>query len=136
VARLQLSDQQWQRVEALLPECKTGGRPARNRRTLLNGMLWIVRTGALWRDVPEEFGPWQTVWRVFDQWNADGTLDKVLGSLQGEVRINTDLWCIDGTVIRAARCAAGGGKGGSTGARGSCIGAVSRRLYDQIASAV
>ena len=112
MARLRLSEEQWQRVESTVPRCKSGGRPPRDRRTLLDGMLWILRTGAPWRDLPEEFGPWQTVWRVFDQWNADGTLDNVLRSLQGEIRINTDLWCIDGTVIRAARCAAGGGKKG------------------------
>lgn len=112
MARLRLSDQQWRRVASVIPKSKGGGRPARDRRTLLDGMLWILRTGAPWRDLPQEFSPWQTVWRVFDQWNGDGTLDKVLRSLQGEIRIDTELWCIDGSVVRAARCAAGGGKKG------------------------
>jgi len=112
MARLRLNDQQWQRIEPVLPRCKTGGRPGRDRRIILDGVLWILRTGAPWRDLPEEFGSWQTVWRVFDQWNADGTLDDIIVSLQGEIHINTDLWCIEGSVIRAARCAAGGGKKG------------------------
>ena len=113
MARLLLSDQQWQRICPLIPESKPGGRPPLPRRLILNGIFWILRTGAPWRDLPEEFGAWQTVWRLFDQWNGDGTLDKILQSLQGEIHINTDLWCIDGTVIRAARCASGGGKKGT-----------------------
>jgi len=76
----------------------------------MNGILWILRTGSPWRDLPPAFGPWQTVWRLFDQWNHDGTLDAILQELQGEVEINEELWCIDGAVVRAARCAAGGGK--------------------------
>ena len=110
MARLRLSDQQWQRVAPLLPRSRPGGRPGRDRRDIVDGILWIVRTGAPWRDLPQEFGPWQTVWRVFDQYNADGTLDAIVRSLQGQVAIDTDLWCIDGSIVRAARCAAGGGK--------------------------
>jgi transposase len=76
----------------------------------------MLRSGAAWRDLPEEFGPFQTVWDLFNKWNADGTLDKILHRLRaahvdvGE--IDEDLWCVDGTTIRAARCAAGGGKKG------------------------
>lgn len=112
VPRQQLSKEQWERIRPLIPKNKAGGRPARDRRVLLNGILWILRTGAPWRDLPGAFGAWQTVWRVFDQWNGDGTLDKILKHLQGQVHINTELWCIDGSVVRAARCAAGGGKKG------------------------
>ncbi len=113
MARLQLSNQQWQRVNSMIPQGKPGGRPPLDRRPILDGILWILRTGAPWRDLPKEFGKWKTVWRLFDQWNGDGTLDRLLQSLQGEVAINTELWCIDGTVIRAARCASGGGKKGT-----------------------
>jgi transposase len=76
----------------------------------MDGILWILRTGSPWRDLPTAFGSWKTVWRLFDQWNHDGTLDAILQELQGEVEINQELWCIDGTIVRAARCAAGGGK--------------------------
>ena len=80
----------------------------------LAAIFWIVRTGAPWRDVPGEFGPWKTVYDHFDKWNADGTLDKVhkrlLSRFVDENEIDSELWCIDGTIIRAARCAGGGGK--------------------------
>ena len=65
-------------------------------------------------DVPEEFGNWSTIWDLFDAWNANGILDEIVRRLQaahvdvGE--IDQELWCIDGTIVRAARCAAGGGK--------------------------
>jgi transposase len=81
---------------------------------IVDGILWIMRTGSPWRDLPDEFGPWGTVWDLFDVWNADGTLDEILSRLRtmyvdaGE--IDEELWCIDGTTVRAARCAAGGGK--------------------------
>jgi transposase len=110
MARLRINDNQWQRIRAMIPDAKPGGRPPLDRRVIIDGILWILRTGAPWRDLPEEFGKWQTVWRLFDQWNGEGTLDKILLHLQGETNINTELWCIDGTVIRAQRCAAGGGK--------------------------
>jgi transposase len=110
MSRLLLNDQQWEKVSRLIPESKSGGRPPLPRRRILNGIFWILRTGAPWRDLPGKFGAWQTVWRLFDKWNGDGTLDNILGTLQGEVGFNQELWCIDGTVIRAARCASGGGK--------------------------
>ncbi len=95
------------------------GRPPCDRRQVLDGILWVLRTGAAWRDLPEEFGKWQSVWRLFDQWNSDGTLDAILNRLRaahidaGE--LDRVLWCIDGTIVRAARCAAGGGKKVTTG---------------------
>jgi len=83
---------------------------------IVDGILWILRTGAPWRDLPEEYGPWATVWDLFNTWNHDGTLNEILHRLRaahidaGE--IDENLWCIDGTIVRAARCAAGGGKKG------------------------
>ena len=108
--RHRLTDEQWERIKDLFDPPAVTGRPPRDRREVLDGILWILRTGSPWRDLPPELGPWKTVWRLFDQWNADGTLDAILQELQGEVEINQELWCIDGTVVRAARCAAGGGK--------------------------
>jgi transposase len=84
---------------------------------IMDGILWILRTGAPWRDLPKEYGPWATVWDLFDTWNDDGTLSEILHQLRAaEVdvgQIDEDLWCIDGTIVRAARCAAGGGKRGT-----------------------
>ena len=119
MARLLVNDRQWQRIEPLLPKSKStnaGGRPPAERRKVLHGVFWILRTGAPWRDMPEEFGSWQTAWRLFDKWHRDRTLDRILQSLQAahmpKGELNQELWCIDGSVMRAARCAAGGGKKG------------------------
>lgn len=116
MARQLLTDDAWECIQEFFPKPAATGRPPRDRRAVVNAILWIVRTGSPWRDLPEEFGPWQTAWRLFDQWNGDGTLDAILQRLQtahaeaGE--IDTELWCIDGTIVRAARCAGGGGKKG------------------------
>jgi transposase len=113
MARLVLTDEQWGRICDLFPEPAATGRPPTDRRMIVDGILWILRAGSPWRDLPEEFGPWQTVWRLFDQWNDDGTLQAILTRLRAEQIKNMDeLWCVDGTMVRAARCAAGGGKKG------------------------
>jgi transposase len=116
MVRHRLTDDQWDCISDLFPAAASTGRPPRNRREILDAILWILRSGAPWRDLPSEFGPWQTAWDLFNKWNADGTLDEILHRLRaahveaGEV--DEQLWCIDGTTIRAARCAAGGGKKG------------------------
>jgi transposase len=114
LARHRLTDREWGLIRDLFPPPARTGRPPRDRRQVVDGILWILRTGAPWRDLPEEFGPWGTVWDLFDTWNADGTLDTILSRLRsaridaGEV--DGELWCIDGTSVRAARCAGGGAK--------------------------
>jgi transposase len=114
MTRLLLTDDEWELIADAFPEPAATGRPPRNPRVVLDGILWVLRTGAPWRDVPEEFGPWKTCWRKFDDWNADGTLVEILRRLQAAFvtagAIDLELWCIDGTIVRAARCAAGGGK--------------------------
>jgi transposase len=117
MARLLLTDDEWGLIADVFPEPAATGRPRRDPRQIVNGIFWILRTGSPWRDLPEKFGPWQTVWRLFDKWNSDGTLNEILGRLQAAFidigEIDNDLWCIDGTIVRAARCAAGGGKKGT-----------------------
>lgn len=116
MVRHRLTDEQWAKIQKLFPRPARTGRPPRDRRQIVDAILWILRTGAPWRDLPEEFGPWATAWDIFDKWNADGTLDRILAVLRAERidcgAIDSDLWCVDGTVTRAARCAAGGGKKG------------------------
>jgi transposase len=108
--RHRLTDEQWELIADLFPEPKRTGRPPRDRRQIVDGILWILRTGSPWRDLPQEFGPWATVWDLFDTWNADGTLQAILDRVRGEVDIDDELWCVDGTIVRAAKCASGGGK--------------------------
>lgn len=112
--RHRLTDDQWELIRDAFPTPATRGRKPLDRRNIVDGILWMLRTGAPWRDVPEEFGNWSTIWDLFDAWNANGILDEIVRRLQaahvdvGE--IDHELWCIDGTIVRAARCAAGGGK--------------------------
>ena len=114
MTRHRLLDEQWELIEDIFPAPADTGRPPVDRRNVVDGILWILRTGAPWRDLPEEFGKWGTVWDLFNKWNSNGILDEVLQRLQSARvdmdDINEELWCVDGTVVRAARCAAGGGK--------------------------
>lgn len=112
-----LTDDQWALVADLVEaERKATGRPPKDRRTIVNGIFWILRTGAAWRDLPDRFGKWQTVYDHFNNWSKDGTFDAILRRLQAATldaeEIDDGLWCIDGTIVRAARCAAGAEKKG------------------------
>ena len=108
--RHRLTDEQWDLISGVFPEPKRTGRPPRDRRQVMDGILWILRTGSPWRDLPAAFGPWATVWDLFDTWNHNGTLQTILDRLRGRVEIDEELWRIDGTIVRAAKWAAGGGK--------------------------
>lgn len=117
--RHEVTDQQWEFLQGLLPaHTATTGRKPKDLRTMLNGILWILRTGAPWRDLPERFGPWQTVYDHFRVWRNQGVYDRILQALhicldrQGQ--IDWDLWCIDGSSVRAARAAAGAAKKASS----------------------
>src|SRR5690606_6494822 len=69
MARHRLTDEQWALIEQLFPALARTGRPPANRRTTFEGILWILTTGAPWRDLPEEFGAWTTVWGWFRKWS-------------------------------------------------------------------
>ena len=109
--RHELTDAQWARVEPLLPTNGRRGGQWKGHRPLVNGMVWRLKTGAGWRDVPRAFGPWQTVYDRFNRWSADGTLASIaeclLIDLDNAGGVDWDLWCIDGSVIRASRAAGG-----------------------------
>lgn len=78
-----LSDEMWDRIEAVLPPVKGEmGRPMRDHRLLVEGAIYRYRTGVAWRDLPSDFGPWQTVWKRHHRFSTDGTWDKVLTALQ------------------------------------------------------
>ena len=108
--RHRLKDEQWDLIAALFARPKRTGRPPSDPRLMMDGIFWVLNTGVQWRDLPDTFGPKSTVWDHFDRWNHDGTLEAVLGRLRGEVEIDEELWCVDGTIVRAAKSAAGGGK--------------------------
>jgi transposase len=106
-----ITDAEWDRIKDLLPgqAGQHGGVAADNRR-FVNAVLWIARTGAPWRDLPERLGPWNSQWRRFDRWAAKGVWGRVLDALR-----DPDLeWLIlDSTVVRAHPCAAGAPKNGT-----------------------
>ena len=77
-----VTNEQWERIEALLPKAKTKrGRPAQDHRQLMNGMLWALRTGAAWRDMPERYGKWTTIYSRFQCWRKTGACDRMFAEL-------------------------------------------------------
>lgn len=99
-----LSDEAWARIEPLLPPV-TGvmGRPMRPHRLLVEGSIYRLRTGVAWRDLPAEFGPWQTVWKRHARFSRDGTWDKVLLALQADADARGEIdWnvSVDSTIVR------------------------------------
>lgn len=76
--------------------------------------VWILHTGAQWRELPERYGRWQSVYDRFNRWRKDGMFDRLLERLQYRLdeqgRIDWDLWCVDGSTIRAIRAPAGTGQ--------------------------
>ena len=122
--RHELTDEQWELVEPLIPRRSARtGRPPKDRRQMLNGIFWILGTGAPWRDLPERFGPWQNVHRYFSHWRREGVFARVIEALQVKLDqrglIDWELWCVDGASVRAARAAAGADKKVSRGTRTS-----------------
>jgi transposase len=118
VRRHELTDEEWAQVAPFLPPQRPAtGRPAKDHRTVLNGIVWILRTGAPWRDLPDRYGNWQTVYSRFRRWRDAGIWDRILGALQREAAfddtLDGSLALIDGTNVRAHHQAAGAKKGAS-----------------------
>lgn len=114
--RGELSNEQWEVLEPVLPPQKPRtGKPNNDHRQVVNGILWILRTGAPWRDLPERYGKWQSVATRFYRWQEAGVWNKLLEHLQAiadqQGRLDWEVHYVDGTVIRAHQHAAGGKKG-------------------------
>ncbi len=114
--RHELTDDQWTRLEPLLPPQRPPtGKPNRDHRTIVNGMVWRLRTGAPWRDLPERYGPWETVYSRFRRWRQAGIWDRVLAAVQAEGdtagALDWRLHFVDGSTVRAHQHAAGAKKG-------------------------
>jgi len=116
MARFDLSDAQWERIEAVLPPERSGrqGRPYLNHRTVMNGILWVLRTGSPWRDMPERYGSCKTCFDRFVRWQRDGTWQRALESLQATTdadgNIDWDVFLVDGSIVKAHPHAAGARK--------------------------
>lgn len=100
-----LSDAQWARIEPLMPSSHgQRGRPFRDHREVVEGIIFRFRAGVPWRDLPAEFGPWQTVWKRHRKFSGDGTWDKILARLLAEADAAGEIdWTVsvDSTINRA-----------------------------------
>lgn len=140
--RHELTEAEWARIAPLLPARATAGTHYKDHRLVLNGMLYRHATGCPWRDLPERYGPWPTVYARFRRWTREGLWDRIVQRLQRDLdaagRLDWQLWCIDGSSVRAHRVAAGaGGKRArapeTRRARGPRAGAQPRRVHHQAA---
>jgi transposase len=118
-----LTDEQWARIEPMLPSSDgQRGRPFRDHRQVVEGIIYRYRTGTPWRDLPECFGPWQTVWKRHRRFSSDGTWDRIHARLLSAADAAGDLdWqvSVDSTINRAHQHATNtrrptGGTGGCT----------------------
>ena len=113
--RHELSDAEWGRLQPLVPPRKPGKR-RKDDRLVINGILWKLATGAPWRDLPERYGPWQSVYTRFRRWTVAGVWDQIFAAVQRQAdaagHLDWEVHFIDGTVIRAHQHAAGA-KGGT-----------------------
>lgn len=109
--RYELTDQEWERIAPLLPSPKTGkpGRPPKDNRLMLNAMVWLARSGAAWRDLPERYGPWSSVYSRFRKWLDDGILDNVFRVLSLEAELEE--LSLDASIVQAHQHSAGAKKG-------------------------
>lgn len=111
-----LTDSQFQRLQPLLPSNRgKRGRPyTLDHRRTLDGIFWLLHTGAPWRDLPNRYGDWRSVLDRFNRWRNNGTWDNILAALQCQTDagggVDRRLFCADGTSVRAHRCAGGASK--------------------------
>lgn len=99
VRRYELPNYAWSLLKELLSPPKKRGRPRNDDRLMLNGVFWVLCSGATWRDLPERFGAWSTVYQRYRDWRDDGTLEQALDRLQTLAdeagMINMDTWQFD-----------------------------------------
>ena len=108
MARFDLSDQEWAIISPLLPN-KPRGVPRSDDRRVLNGIFWTLRTGSPWRDLPERYGPYTTVYNRYNRWAKAGVWERVFKALIDDPR--NEYLMLDTTLVRAHQQAATG-KGG------------------------
>src|SRR5688572_23218046 len=107
MGRHELSEMAWRRLAPLLPpeRSRQGGRPPLDRRRTVHGILWVLRTGSPWRDLPERCGPWSSVAIAFYRWRKAGVWAHALAELQRRAdaggRLDWTLHHVDSTVVRA-----------------------------------
>lgn len=117
IRRYELTDDEWALMEPWLPR-PPKGRPRLDDRRVLNGIVWKIRAGAAWRDVPVRYGPWQSVYTRFRRWALDGTFTVMLAAVQADGHTKADVdWlvAVDSALVRAHQHAAGVERGTEVG---------------------
>jgi transposase len=117
-----LTDEQWAVIEPLVPAVRSGGRPAEHaRRRIVEAILYVVRAGCSWRQLPHDFPPWATVFWYFKQWRADGTVDRIHDALRDRVRDGAgrdpmaSAGIVDAQSVKAADTVGSGSRGFDAG---------------------
>ena len=110
--RYELTDHEWESIKDLLPLENTGkrGRPPKDNCVMHNGMVWIARSEAPWRDLPERYGSWESVYSRFPKWIDDGILDNIFRTLSLEAELEE--LSLDASIVQAHQHSAGTKKGG------------------------
>jgi transposase len=109
---VRLTDAQWSRIGPLLPRpSRKGGRPRKPDRPMIEAMLWILRTGAPWRDLPSAYGPWESVYARLARWSKSGVFALLVAALARER--DGEGYLIDATIVRAHQDASGAAKKGA-----------------------
>lgn len=107
--RKQLRDDQWSRIEQMLPgKASDRGVTAKDNRLFVEAVLWIARTGSPWRDLPQSFGPWNSVYQRFARWSDNGVWHRVFAELAKDADFEEVF--LDSTIVRAHQHAAGAKK--------------------------
>ena len=105
--RHEVSDKQWEVIAPLLPKGNKRGRPCADDRQVLNGIMYVLKTGCTWQDMPERYGAYVTCWRRFKAWSEDGTWERIWRTLlklldeQGKIEWRAAL--LDGSFVAAKK---------------------------------
>ncbi|UBV44822.1 IS5 family transposase (plasmid) [Deinococcus taeanensis] len=131
--REEINDEQWIRLEPLLPPLIGLGRPYLAHRPVISGIIWVLRTGAPWRDVPDRFGQWTTIASRFRRWTAKGIWQAIWTELQRQAdqggQLDWSMHFVDGTIVRAHQCAAGARGGQHDEALGRSRGGFGTKIH-------
>ena len=110
--RYELTDEQWDRIAGFLPsERGRKARPAKDNREMVNGIVWVLRSGAPWRDLPEQYGPWNSVYTRFSRWTRQGVWRRVLTELAKDA--DSIAYMVDATIVRVHQDGQHARKGGT-----------------------